>query len=217
MCKNFFTVRVTEHWNRLPRGVVLWSLLHWKHSRPAWVSTHSAWPREPALAGSWTQRSLEVPSSPCNSVISSWLLRQVVVLIVYFFLISKALKSCMRKHFTFAEGNRLSGSKSRERIMTELWRSSRVKHGPGGDWCQSCTWIPSSLSIRVLWSALLSVQIVFFLSVVFGGFTNVCRYTKGDVGVLMLNILDFNDCSYNQHFVSRVNETKKTNYWGWPQ
>lgn len=50
---------------------------------------------------------------------------------------------------------------------------------------------------------------MFFLSMVFGGFTNVCRYTKGDVGVLMLNILDFNDCSYNHHFFSRVNEKRK--------
>jgi len=33
MRKNFFTLRVTEHWNRLPRGV--WSLLLWRYSKPS--------------------------------------------------------------------------------------------------------------------------------------------------------------------------------------
>ena len=33
MQKNFFTVRVMEHWNRLPRG--LWILLLWRYSKPA--------------------------------------------------------------------------------------------------------------------------------------------------------------------------------------
>jgi len=34
MRKTFFTLRVTEHWNRLPGR--LWSLL-WRYSRPAWL------------------------------------------------------------------------------------------------------------------------------------------------------------------------------------
>jgi len=33
--KNFFPLRVTEHWNRLPRGAVECPL--WRHSRPAWT------------------------------------------------------------------------------------------------------------------------------------------------------------------------------------
>ena len=32
MQRNFFTVRVTEHWNRLPRK--MWILLLWRYSRP---------------------------------------------------------------------------------------------------------------------------------------------------------------------------------------
>ena len=40
--KNFFTVRVMEHWNRLPRGRVLL----WRYSRP-----FATYCRTPALAG----------------------------------------------------------------------------------------------------------------------------------------------------------------------
>ena len=43
-----FTVRVTEHWNRLSRE--LWILL-WRCSRPGWTPTCSACCREPALQG----------------------------------------------------------------------------------------------------------------------------------------------------------------------
>ncbi|KAM6351989.1 uncharacterized protein FN964_008303 [Alca torda] len=35
MRKNLFTLRVAEHWNRLPRGV--WSLLLWRPSKPTWT------------------------------------------------------------------------------------------------------------------------------------------------------------------------------------
>jgi len=33
MKKNFFTLRMTEHWNRLTTR--LWNLLLWRYSRPA--------------------------------------------------------------------------------------------------------------------------------------------------------------------------------------
>jgi len=53
MRKNFFTVRVTETWNRLPRK--LWSLLLWRYSKPAWTLFFATYCREPALAQSWTR------------------------------------------------------------------------------------------------------------------------------------------------------------------
>jgi len=40
MRKNFFTLRVTEPWNRLPRGVVK-SLL-WRYSKPSWTRSCAA-------------------------------------------------------------------------------------------------------------------------------------------------------------------------------
>jgi len=39
MRKNFFTLRVTEHWNRMPRELV--DLL-WRYSRPAWMRSCAA-------------------------------------------------------------------------------------------------------------------------------------------------------------------------------
>ena len=45
MRKNFYTLGVTEHWNRLPRR--LWILLLWRYSRPAWTRSCAAccrWP-----------------------------------------------------------------------------------------------------------------------------------------------------------------------------
>ena len=48
VCKNFFTVRVTEHWNSCPGR--LWCLLV-RLSRPTWTPTCATWSREPALAG----------------------------------------------------------------------------------------------------------------------------------------------------------------------
>ena len=44
MRKNFFTLRVTEHWNRLPREG-LWSLFLWRYSRPAWTRSSTAYCR----------------------------------------------------------------------------------------------------------------------------------------------------------------------------
>lgn len=52
MKKNFFTVGVTDHWNRLPRGR---SLPPWRYSKPTW--THPVQPPlgESALSrGAWT-------------------------------------------------------------------------------------------------------------------------------------------------------------------
>jgi len=43
MRKNFLTLRVTEHWNRLPGR--LWSLLLWRCSRPAWIRSCAAYCR----------------------------------------------------------------------------------------------------------------------------------------------------------------------------
>jgi len=40
MRKNFFPLRVMEHWNRLPRG--LWSLLLWRYSKPTWMRSCAA-------------------------------------------------------------------------------------------------------------------------------------------------------------------------------
>ena len=68
--KNFFTVTVMEHWNRLPiEG--WWSLLLWRYSRPIWMPTQETYHRVPALAGgldSLTSRSLPTPAI-CDSVI----------------------------------------------------------------------------------------------------------------------------------------------------
>ena len=47
---------------------VLWSLVLWRYSWPAWMPTYVTCYKEPALA-SWIQWSLEVPSNPYSSVI----------------------------------------------------------------------------------------------------------------------------------------------------
>jgi len=64
MQKSFFTVRVTEHWNRLPGR--LWSLLLWRYSRSSWTPTcaacYSLCCREAALQGGWTRWSLPTPT-----------------------------------------------------------------------------------------------------------------------------------------------------------
>ena len=47
--RNFFTLRLTEQWNKCPES--LWSLLLWRlFSRPAWIPMYATYPREPALA-----------------------------------------------------------------------------------------------------------------------------------------------------------------------
>jgi len=53
MRKNFFTVRVTEHWHRLPKGAAKSPL--WRYSKPTWILSCPIYCRESALAGSWTQ------------------------------------------------------------------------------------------------------------------------------------------------------------------
>jgi len=67
MQKNSFTVKAMEHWNRLPREVV--KSLSKEILRAASRPTCATYCRVPALAGGWTQYSLEVSSNPCNSVI----------------------------------------------------------------------------------------------------------------------------------------------------
>jgi len=42
MRKNFFPLRMTEHWNRQPREVVVEYLLLWRYSRPTWTRSCSA-------------------------------------------------------------------------------------------------------------------------------------------------------------------------------
>ena len=42
--KNFFTVRVVRHWNRLPER--LWMLPPWKHLRPCWMGLWATGSRE---------------------------------------------------------------------------------------------------------------------------------------------------------------------------
>jgi len=46
----------------------LWILLLWRYSSPAWMPNCAASCREPALQGGWTWWSVEVLSSPYNSV-----------------------------------------------------------------------------------------------------------------------------------------------------
>lgn len=56
--KNFFTVRVMEHWNRM-----------WRYSRSVLPPTCATCYKEPPSAVGWTQRSPEIPSKPCSSEI----------------------------------------------------------------------------------------------------------------------------------------------------
>ena len=51
-CKNFFTVKLTEHWNRLHRELVESPQEMFKAT---WMPTYATWSREPALAGGWTR------------------------------------------------------------------------------------------------------------------------------------------------------------------
>jgi len=67
MMKNFITQRVTEHWNRLPRGVVDFpSLEIWRYSKPIWMQSYAACSRR-TLFGRGVelddpQRSLPIPN-----------------------------------------------------------------------------------------------------------------------------------------------------------
>lgn len=64
MSKNSITVRVPEHWDKLPRDVVESPFLEiFKTYLKAILSTYC---RESALAGDWYP---EVPSNPCGSLI----------------------------------------------------------------------------------------------------------------------------------------------------
>ena len=60
--KNFFTVRVTEHWNRLSREDVESPSM--EISKSCLDTLLCELRRVPALAGGWTWWSLEVPSNP---------------------------------------------------------------------------------------------------------------------------------------------------------
>jgi len=67
MQKNFFTVRVTEHCNRLPRDVVKSPSM--EIFKTVWMLTCVTYCREPTLTERLDLVSLKVPSNPCNSVI----------------------------------------------------------------------------------------------------------------------------------------------------
>jgi len=65
--KNLSTLRVTEPWHRLPKGVGEFSLL--EIFRSAQMCFCVTCGREPALAGGWTGGSPDVPSKPHGFVI----------------------------------------------------------------------------------------------------------------------------------------------------
>ena len=64
MRKNFFPLRVTEPWNRLPR--TWWSLLLWRYSKPPWMRSCAACCRWPCFGRGIRlddpQRSLPTPT-----------------------------------------------------------------------------------------------------------------------------------------------------------
>lgn len=53
--KKFFTMRVVQHWHRLPRA---WQMLHpWEHLRWGWVGFWATWYSNlPVLQGNWATR-----------------------------------------------------------------------------------------------------------------------------------------------------------------
>jgi len=71
MRKNFFPLRVTEHWPRLPREVVGSSSLEIFKNRLDKVLCSLLWVTLLRQEG-WTRRPTEVPSNPYHSVILCW-------------------------------------------------------------------------------------------------------------------------------------------------
>jgi len=67
--KSLFTVRVTEHWNRLPER--LWSLFLWTYSKTTWTLSCVTYCREPALVEGLDLMNSRGPFPPvqfCDSV-----------------------------------------------------------------------------------------------------------------------------------------------------
>lgn len=58
MRTNFFTLGMTEHWNRLPRERIYSSLEMFK----PWMLSCVTYCREPVFAGGWTRGSAEIPT-----------------------------------------------------------------------------------------------------------------------------------------------------------
>ena len=79
MRKNFFPLRVTEHWNRLPREVVESPSLEIFTTHLDKVLVQPAL-GDPAQQGGWTRWPTEVPSNPyhsvwfCNPLENTWFL-----------------------------------------------------------------------------------------------------------------------------------------------